>query len=202
MYMKRNERNFGELEEVTTVIDRRGLDLKVTLYGEVAWCNGYFYGELDGGTFVKENSWDPVGNAYYDTHPRFTKVAGVEIGYAREHGSQTRTCMRLRLSTGRVSPRFNMGEMFYNRDIIIARDYLVVKKDKNHAYRIRGYLDDSVLVEAEERFGYQQIMLDGKKGQLYGRMPNESTCVFNATRLGLRRVQAENTLPANLKKEA
>ena len=142
---------------------------------------------------MKENSWDPVGNAYYDTHPRFTKVAGVEIGYAREHGSQTRTCMRLRLSTGRVSPRFNMGEMFYNRDIIIARDYLVVKKDKNHAYRIRGYLDDSVLVEAEDGYGFQQIMTDGRMGLLYGKIPDGTTRIFNAMQLGLRRVQSDNS---------
>ena len=191
VYMKRSERSFGELDEVTTVIDRRGQDLKVTLYGTVWWCNGYFYGEQVGSNFMKENSWDPVGNSYYDTDPCFRKVAGVEIGLSKEHGSAFRPCMKLRLSTGRVSPRFNIWEMFYNRDIIIARDYLVVKKDKNHAYRIKGYLGDSVLVESEERYGYQQIGMNGKKGQFYNRLPNECTRIFNATRLGLRRVQTE-----------
>ncbi|MCH5311288.1 MAG: DEAD/DEAH box helicase [Prevotella sp.] len=191
VYMKRNEHNFGRLEEVTTVIDRYGQDLNVTLYGTVLWCNGYFYGRSVGANYI-ENSWDPVGNSYYDYHPCFTKVAGVEVGFSVEHGAPTVSCMKLRLSTGNVSPRFNLREMFYNRDIIIARDYLVVKKDKNHSYRIKGYLGDSVLVECEERYGYQQIMLNGKKGQFYSSMPNESTHIFNAMQLRLQRVHPEN----------
>ena len=188
VYLVRGRHGFGELEEVTTVIDRKGQDLKVTLYGTVSWCNGYFYGEVVGSNFVKENSWDPVGNSYYDTDPCFTKAAGVEVGLSNEHDSKFRSCMKLRFSTGRVSPRFNMWEMFYNRDIIIARDYLVVKHDKNHAYRIRGYLGDSILVECEDRYGYDQIMLNGKKGQYYSKLPADHTRTFNATRLGLRRV--------------
>ena len=190
-YIVQDEGRTGKLAEVTTVIDRKGQDLKVRLYGTVWWCNGYFYGEVAGSSFLKENSWDPVGNSYYDTDPCFRKVAGVEIGFSCEHESRAVPCMKLRLSTGRVSPRFNIWEMFYNRDIIIARNYLVVKKDKNHSYRISGYLTDSVLVESEERYGYQQIMLDGRKGDFYGRMPKESTRVFNAARLGLQRAKTQ-----------
>ena len=188
VYMKRNERGFGELEEVTTIIDRRGQDLKVVLYGTVEWCNGYFHGELDGKTFMKETYWDPVGNAYYHMYPNFTKVAGVEIANSFEHNSQTTPCRKLRVSTGNVSPRFNVWDMFYNEDIVIARDYLVVKKDKNHSYRISGYMDDCVVVESEERYGYQQIMLDGKKGQYFTRFPKEATRIANHRRLGLRKV--------------
>ena len=175
---------------MTTVIDRYGQDLNVTLYGTVWWGNGYFYGKAIGTDHV-ENCWDPVGNSYYDYHPCFTKVAGVEVGFSVEHGAPTVSCMKLRLSTGKVSPRFNLREMFYNRDIIIARDYLVVKKDKNHSYRIKGYLGDSVLVECEGCYGYQQIMLNGKKGQFYSRLPNESKTTVNAMQLGLQRVQSE-----------
>ena len=193
IYLRRNECNFEKLEEITTVIDQRGQDLKVTLYGNVGWCNGYFYGETVGNNFLKENSWDPIGNSYYDTDPCFTKIAGVEIGFSNEHESRSIPCMKLRLSTGQVSPRFNVWEMFYNRDIVIARNYLVVKKDKNHSYRIRGYLPDSILVECEEQYGYQQIMLNGQKGQLYSRMPNDSTRVLNAMQLGLKRAQTEKT---------
>ena len=189
IYLRRNERNFGKLEEITTVIDQRGQDLKVMLYGNVGWYNGYFYGELIGSNFIKSNSWDPVGNSYYDSDPCFRKVAGVEVGFSKEHGSQVKPCMKLRQSTGRVSPRFYVSEMFYNHDIVIARDYLVVKTDRNHSYRIKGYLDNSVLVESEDQYGFQQIMLDGRMGQLYSRMPSESTRTFNATLLGLQRVQ-------------
>ena len=191
IYMRRNEHNFGKLEEITTVIDRKGQDLKVTLYGNVDWCNGYFYGELVGTNFIKSNSWDPVGNSYYDSDPCFRNVAGVEVGFSNEHSFSLKPCMKLRLSTGRVSPRFYVSEMFYNHNIIIARDYLVVKTDKNHSYRIKGYLDNSVLVESEEQYGFQQIMSNGKMGQFYSKMPNDSTRIFNATQLGLRRVQTD-----------
>lgn len=194
VYMKQGERNPCELNEVTTVIDRYGQDLKVMLYGTVCWCNGYFYGKSAGTNYI-ENCWDPVGNSYYDSHPCFRKVAGVEVGISKEHGSKQSPCMKLRFSTGRVSPRFSIWDMFYNRDIIIARDYLVVKKDHNHSYRIKGYLDDSVLVECEERYGYQQIMLNGRKGVFYGRLPDESTRVFNARKLGLQRVRTERISP-------
>lgn len=179
----------GGTQEVTTVIDRRGQDLRVTLYGRVAWCDGYFCGEISGKGYARENSWDPVGNAYYEADPCFTRVAGVEVGVAREHDGARRPCMRLRMSTGRVSPRFNVGEMFYNRDIIVARDYLVVKRDRNHAYRIRAFLGDSVLVEPEDSRGYQQVMTDGSMGKLYGTMPQGATRAFNAVNLGLKRVK-------------
>jgi hypothetical protein len=71
--------------------------------------------------------------------------------------------------------------------VIIARDYLVVKKDHNHAYRICGYLDDSVLVRSEQELGYQQIYLNGKKGTCYPRIPQGTSRVLNARRLGLKR---------------
>ena len=187
VYLTRNGQNFGHLEEVTTVIDRYGRDLNVVLRGDVSWRDGYFYGELVGRDFVRSSSWDPVGNSYYDGEPCFTKVAGVEVGFAREHGSTVRTCMKLRRSTGLVSPRFHIEEMFYNRDIIIARDYLVVKNDGNHSYRIRGYLGDSVLVECEERHGCQQVMPDGSKGAFYAKLPAEATRILDAVRLGLQR---------------
>ena len=189
-YLMRNERDFGKLEEVTTVIDNGGEDLRVKLYGYVVWRKGYFYGHLEGGHYFFENSWDPVGNAYYDTDPNFVKVAGVEIGYANEHNSKFSPCMKLRVSTGQVSPRFNVWEMFYNKDIIIARDYLVVKRDHNHSYRISGYLDDSILVENEQQVGYQQIMPDGRKGQVFKMLPRGTSRTINHRHFGLRRVKA------------
>ena len=202
IYLMRNTKNFGHLEEVTTVIDCKGQDLKVRLYGNVCWQDGCFYGEQVGSNFIRSNYWDPVGNSYYDLYPDFTKVAGVEIANSYEHGSQTAPCRKLRLSTGKVSPRFHVWDMYYNKDIIIARDYLIVKKDKNHSYRIRGYLGDSVLIECEERYGYEQVMLDGRKGQFYSRLPSESTRAFNAMQLGLQRVRAEKIFPPNAKKKA
>ena len=188
-YVTRDKHDLDRLVEVTTVIDRQGRDLQVRLFGDVRWCNGYFYGEVDGVGFFQGNSWDPVGNSYYDTDPCFREVAGVEVGLSTEHGGRT-PCMKLRSSTGRVSPRFNVCEMFYNRDIIIARDYLIVKRDKNHSYRIRGYMDGCILVESDERYGFQQITPKGRKGEFYSRLPKESKRVADYRKLGLQRVQA------------
>lgn len=189
IYWVQNKYHNGHLDKITTVIDRFGRDLQVKLYGEVRWENGFFHGEWVGVHSVLDNYWDPVGNAYYDLYPDFTKVAGVEIANSYEHNSHTVTCRKLRLSTGNVSPRFNEWDMFYNKDIVIARDYLVVKKDKNHAYRISGYMNDCILVESEEQYGYQQIMLDGKKGQYFTRFPKEATRVANHWQLGLQKVR-------------
>ena len=183
-----NKHNDGHLGKMTTVIDLFGRDLQVKLYGEVQWENGFFHGKWVGARSVFDNYWDPVGKAYYDMYPDFTKVAGVEIANSYEHNSATVPCRKLRTSTGNVSPRFNEWEMFYNKDILIARDYLVVKKDKNHSYRISGYMDDCILVESEERYGFLQIMLDGKKGQYFTHLPEETIHVVNYRQLGLQKV--------------
>ena len=189
VYLMRNEQNFGKLEEVTTIIDKKGQDLHIKLYGVVTWKDGYFCGikELGRSTYV--NCWDPVGNSYYyGTYPDFLMIGGVEVAWADEHLANKYPCRKLRYSTGRVSPRFDEWEMFYNQSIVIARDYLIVKKDRNHSYRISGYLDDSILVESEEGYGYQQIFPNGKKGLLFKRMPEGSTRIMNVSSLGVQRV--------------
>ena len=179
-----------KLTEITTIIDRKGQDMQVRLLGRVYWYQGYFCGIDDTGRHAYINCWDPVGNSYYyDTFPEFHVVAGVEIGWANEHTERQANCKKLRFSTGSVSPRFDEWEMFYNRNIIIARDYLIVKGDRNHAYRIVGYLDGSVLVESEERYGYQQIFPDGKKGRYFNSLPREAARMANPRTLGLRKVQ-------------
>lgn len=190
VYMKKNERNFGQLMEVMTVIDKKGQDLQVMLYGDVTWQEGYFCGVSERNQYPYVMCWDPIGNSYYyDTYPEFHIVAGVEIGWGNEHVPSDSHCMKLRSSTGKVSPRFYEWEMFFNRSIVIARDYLIVKKDKNHSYRISGYLDDSVLVESDEDFGYQQIFTDGRKGRLFRKMPEGCKKAMNMSLLGLQRVK-------------
>ena len=175
---------------LTTVIDNKGKDMHVKLPGIVSWENGYFCGVYAGGTGEYVNCWDPVGNSYYyGFYPEFRTVAGVEVAYATEHHSDLTYCNKLRFSTGKVSPRFDLWEMFYNRWIIIARDYLVIKSDHNHSYRICGYLDDSILVQDEDKFGYQQFFKNGRKGIFFTRMPAEATQVFIPNRFGLQRVE-------------
>ncbi len=187
-YRKPNQHNYGKLIDVTTVIDKKGKDLGVKLYGRVRWTGSYFLGEDFNGSYRSVICWDPVGNSYYeDMEPEFKKVGGVEVAFAHEHDNWYASCLRLRYSTGHVSPRFDWQEIFYNHDIIIARDYLVVKKDHNHAYRICGYLGDSVLVQHEGQYGYLQFFRDGKPGELFSRMPQGTTPVLVPNRLGLQR---------------
>lgn len=190
VYKSPSRREPGRIVDVTTVIDRKGQDLNIQLYGAVTWRNGFFYGEMTSGYHHFENCWDPVGNSYYDTSPEFHHVAGVEVGLGYEHHPPYDPCMKLRISTGKVSPRFYEGEMFYNRHIIIARDYLIVKKDHNHSYRICGYLDDSVLVQNEEGMGYLQIFHDGKKGTSFRSVPQGTSRLMKLERLGLQRVKS------------
>ena len=188
IYRSSSAQDAGRMVDVTTVIDKKGQDLNIMLYGNVMWSGEYFFGMIDMADYqVCSGCWDPVGNSYYESPPDFQRIAGVEVGMSHEHGSKDASCWKLRCSTGSVSPRFNEWEMFYNHDVIIARDYLVVKKDHNHAYRICGYLDDSVLVRSEQELGYQQIYLNGKKGTCYPRIPQGTSRVLNARRLGLKR---------------
>ena len=190
VYMRRNMHDFGKVEEVTTVIDSRGRDLQVVLYGDVSWRDGYFCGVRDVSGCPYVNCWDPVGECYYyDTYPEFRMVAGLEVGWGEEHAGASYHCLRLRRSTGRVSPRFEECEMFFNGSIVIARDYLIVKRDRNHSYRISGYLGDSVLVESDAQPGYQQIFSNGRKGELFMKLPEGYTRVMDMRKLRLRRVE-------------
>ena len=180
-----------KVEEATSVIDSKGVDLKIKLLGKVEWNGEYFFGMVkfyNQTNFV--NCWDPVGKSYYDQLPDFERIAGVEIAAAREHGSYSSDdyCRKLRYSTGKVSPRFQVWEMFYNRYIIIARDYLVVKNDHNHAYRICGYVGDSIVVQSENSYGFMKIGPDGKKGVALSSTPPGMTKVFDSRLLGLKRV--------------
>ena len=190
IYRKVSQHNDGKLIDVTTVIDKKGRDLDVKLYGKVRWTGSYFMGENINGSYHRVNCWDPVGNSYYeDMEPDFRMVGGVEVAFAHEHDNWFANCLKLRYNTGSVSPRFDWQEMFYNHDIIIARDYLVVKKDHNHAYKICGYLGDSVLVQNERQYGFLQFFRDGKKGELFARMPQGATPVLIPHRLGLQKVE-------------
>ena len=169
---------YGNYVEYASLIDRRGVDQNLRLFRNVQWKDGYFYsyymppGYKQGDWFWSVY-WDPKGNCYYDEDPDFREVAGVEVAEAYEHENREYRCHKLRYNTGNLSPRFFLDDMFFNRHIIIARDYLIVKRDKNHAYHICGYLDSSVIVQKEDMTGYQQFFLDGKKGETFRSLPKD-----------------------------
>ena len=182
----------GTAVEYSSLIDKKGMDLNLKLYKEVFWKNGYFYSRLKvrdyNGEWYLCIYWDPKGNCYYDDDPGFRMLAGVEVAFATEHLHRDSLCMKLRYSTGLVSPRFTYNEMFYNRHILVARDYLVIKKDHNHAYLIKGFLPDSIIVQEEGGYGYQQFFTNGKKGQRFSSLPREvKTSIFQVQMLGLHR---------------
>ena len=170
-------RLYGDYVEYASLIDRKGVDLGLRLFRDVSWENGVYYscykpkGYQEGGWYWSAY-WDPKGNCYYDCAPEFRMVAGVEVAEAYEHdGNQEHRCHKLRYSTGKLSPRFHLDDLYFNKHIIIARDYLVVKTDRNHAYHICGYLNDTVIVQKEDLSGFQQIFLDGKKGESFRKLP-------------------------------
>ena len=172
---------YGNYVEYASLIDRKGVDRQLRLFRDVSWADGVYYscykpeGYQEGGSYWSAY-WDPKGNCYYDCAPEFRMVAGVEVAEAYEHdGNREHRCQKLRYSTGNLSPRFQIKDMFYNKHIIIARDYLVVKKDRNHVYHICGYWNGSVIVQKDDMTGYQQIFLDGRKGESLRGLPTEMT---------------------------
>ena len=167
---------YGNYVEYASLIDRRGIDQGLRLFRNVKWQDGIFYSyylpqDYKQGDFYWSIYWDPKGNCYYDDDPAFSTVAGVEVAVAYEHNDRRQYCHKLRYNTGNLSPRFFIRDMFFNKDIIIARDYFIVKRDKNHAYHICGFLDGTVIVQKEDMTGYQQMLLNGKKGEDFRSLP-------------------------------
>ena len=179
--------------EYASLIDRKGVDLKLRLFRDVKWKNGYFYSCYKRPGYKEDDYfwsvyWDPKGNCYYDYDPEFQMVGGVEVACASEHARPDTLCYKLRQSTGMVSPRFKVHDIFYNRNVIVARDYLIVKKDHNHAYQICAFLSDSVLVRQESDHGFQQIFMDGRKGECFRRIPPDAKrSILQVQQLGLKR---------------
>lgn len=179
--------------EYASLIDRKGVDLKLRLFRDVKWKNGYFYSCYKRPGYKEDDYfwsvyWDPKGNCYYDYDPEFQMVGGVEVACASEHARPDTLCYKLRQSTGMVSPRFKVHDIFYNRSVIVARDYLIVKKDHNHAYQICAFLSDSVLVRQESDHGFQQIFMDGRKGECFRRIPPDAKrSILQVQQLGLKR---------------
>ena len=164
--------------EYASLIDWKGIDLRLKLFRDVEWQDGIYYSYYKPAGYRKGDSflqvyWDPKGNCYYDYDPAFRMVAGVEVAEAYEHNNREHICHKLRYSTGNLSPRFFLKDVFFNKHIIIARDYLIVKSDKNHAYHICGFLNNEVIVQKEDMSGYISIRLDGKKGEDYRSLPKE-----------------------------
>ena len=166
------------------------VDMNVQLFGEVT---------QEGDFFRSDNStplplyWDSVSGTYSYEKPYIKEVGGLQLISTMDGN------WMLRRGTGRVSPRFLDNELLYNNHIVVVRDYLIVKgkrtklvKDaKDHAYRIRGFMADSIVVESEEEYGFLQIMADGRIGTRYKRIPIEARMIPDMKSLGLSRTKKE-----------
>ena len=171
-------RSLGYYVEYASLIDNKGIDQGLRLFRDVVWRDGIYYSSYKPQGYKAGDNfwyvyWDPKGNCYYDDNPNFKTVAGVEVAKAREHDDHRSFCYKLRYNTGKLSPRFDLSDMYFNKQIIIARDYLVVKSDKNHTYHICGYLGDTLIVQKEDLSGYQSISLTGQKGATYRSLPHD-----------------------------
>ena len=187
-------REYDDYVEYASLIDRKGVDLNLRLFRDVMWKDGYFYSSYKRPDYKEDDYfwsvyWDPKGNCYYDFDPSFRMLAGVEVAQASEHHSREKPCLKLRCTTGVVSPRFSQKDMYYNRQVIVARDYLIVKKDHNHAYQICAFLSDSVLVRQEGGYGFQRIFMDGRKGECFRSIPPDAKrSILQVQLLGLKRI--------------
>ena len=165
----------------TTVIDRRGEDLRMHLCGTVTLeGNDCFRGESPDGRVLY---WDAVSRGYYYRMPQIEDFDGLELIY------QGRDEFRIRKPLDVFVPRFTKDELVQSRYMAIYRDALIVKKGCR-AYRIVGYLEDSVLVVPKKSLGYQQILANGKLGKLYSVKPQGMTPVPCFQQMGMRRGRA------------
>jgi len=148
----------------TTVIDLQGLDLMVQLYGAIERKGDFFCGSDIRGERVL---WDSVGRKYYrQQEPQFVKIGGLDMVRKKDD------LYELRCAKGLAAFQFSKDEVLYNNNIAIIRDRLIVKNGDIHIYKIYGFLKDSVLVETKKQSGSMQVLLDGKIGQYYERLPH------------------------------
>jgi hypothetical protein len=147
----------------TTVINSRGIDLQMALYGEVTRHGDFFQGRNRKG---EECYWDGVGREYYDRIPTFRNYGGLDL----------KPFMNGRYRLRRWPNLFVQGlkaeDIVVNKDIaIIDNKILIVKTLPQRAYSIFGYRTDSVLVEIKNRTQFMEIRKDGTTGDVMNRVP-------------------------------
>ena len=165
-----------------TVIDNRGMDLKASLYGEVTQEGDFFRAHDSRGDTIY---FDGIGRTVYKAKPKTMTFHHVDL-IAKDNGR----LMLRRLAAGLMAFDFKKDEIFYNDAIVIVRDRLMVKGDKEHVYQVFGYLDNSVLAATNwKKNGFLQIFYDGRLGPRYEKIPDGLKLGPNYKALHLRRAQ-------------
>lgn len=165
-----------------TVIDSQGMDLKASLYGEVTQEGDFFRANDSRGDTIY---FDGIGRTAYKVKPKTMTFRHVDL-IAKDNGR----LMLRRLAAGLMAFDFKKDEILYNDSIVIVRDRLMVKGDKEHIYQVFGYLDNSVLAATNwKRNGFLQIFYDGRLGPRYEKIPDGLKLGPNYKALHLRRAQ-------------
>jgi len=165
-----------------TVIDNQGMDLKASLYGEVTQEGDFFRANDSRGDTIY---FDGIGRTVYKAKPKTMTFHHVDL-IAKDNGR----LMLRRLAAGLMAFDFRKDEILYNDAIVIVRDRLMVKGDKEHIYQVFGYLDNSVLAATNwKKNGFLQIFYDGRLGSRYEKIPDGLKLGPNYQALHLRRAQ-------------
>ena len=119
-----------------TVIDNRGIDLKASLYGKVTQDEDFFVAKDIRGMTV----WfDGIGRKECRERPRTSKFRNVDL---IDRGDGWYSLRRQALGMGQVS--FRLSDVLYNDHLVIVKDMLLVKGDREDVYKIMAYLGDRV----------------------------------------------------------
>ena len=169
--------------DIFTVISKKGQDMGARLYGGSYYIDGDFVqGErmYDDGV-IGYSWWDSKTGRYYSSMPEVKIIHGMEFSCVGKKGW-------FRQTTGMINPEFGLPNLYYNRSIALDKFHLVVRKDNNHAYKICGYLDDSIIVQNDREYGYLQIFSNGSKGSSFLRLPKEMKYITDYKLLGVRKI--------------
>jgi len=147
----------------TTVINNRGIDLQMALYGEVTRQGDFFLGRNRQG---ERCYWDGQGREYYKELPTFRNCGGVDLK------PFMRGRYRLRRWPNLFVHGLSIEDVYSNKDlVIIDNQVLIVKTVPQRAYTIFGYKGDSVLVNTSR--GKMEIRKDGTTGDIMKVMPKD-----------------------------
>ena len=168
--------------EMFTVISKKGEDMGARFYGDKYDIDGDFVcGQRLYDERLIPSWWDSKTGNYYSYRPTTKVIHGMEFVCEGLTG-------KFRYVTGMVNPEFGLPGLRYNRYIALNKYHLVVRNDHNHAYKICGYLQDSIIVQNDRSFGYLQIFSDGTTGHAFTRLPKDMTLSPDYSRLGLKTI--------------
>ena len=146
----------------TTVINNRGIDLQMALYGEVTRQGDFFLGRNRKG---EKCYWDGIGREYYTSIPKFRNCGGLDLKPFLNGRYRLRRWPNLFVQGLRAE------DILANQHIAIIDKVLIVKGSTQRAYTIFGYVLDRVLVNSSRYGEFLEIRKDGTVGNVVSGIP-------------------------------